>query len=159
MTDPGFDADRRAFVAGARTATLVTAAADGVPRPVPICFVLDPVAAVLYTPLDEKPKRTDDPHDLARVHDIEARPDVAILVDRWDEDWTRLAWVRCTGQAALLEPGAAGHPGAVMALRAKYPQYATQRLEDRPVIRVSIDRVSSWGAVGAGPPHQGGRLR
>ena len=114
----------------------------------PICFVLDPTAAVLYTPLDEKPKRTDDPHDLARVRDIEARPDVAVLVDRWDEDWTRLAWVRCSGRAVLLEPGERGHADAVTALRAKYPQYATHRLEDRPVIRVAIDRVSSWGALG-----------
>jgi len=148
MTDPGPDPDRRAFVAGARTATLTTVDGAGVPRPVPVCFVLDPDAAVLYTPLDEKPKRTDDPHDLARVRDIEARPEVAVLVDHWDEDWSRLAWVRCSGRATLLEPGDPGHADAVTALRAKYPQYATHRLEDRPIIRIAIDRVSSWGAVG-----------
>jgi PPOX class probable F420-dependent enzyme len=148
MTDPGFDADRRAFVAGARSATLATIGRDGVPRPVPICFVLDPEAAVLYTPLDEKPKRTADPHDLARVRDIEARPEVAILIDRWDEDWSRLAWVRCSGRATLLEPGDPGHADIVTALRAKYTQYATHRLEDRPIVRIAIDRVSSWGAVG-----------
>ncbi len=148
MTDRGLDADRRAFVAGARTATLVTIDGDGVPRPVPICFVLDPDAAVLVTPIDEKPKRTDDPHALARVRDIEERPDVAVLIDRWDEDWRRLAWVRCRGRATLLEPGATAHAGAVQALRAKYPQYADHRLEERPLIRVEIDQVSSWGAVG-----------
>jgi PPOX class probable F420-dependent enzyme len=148
MTDPGFDADRRAFVAGARTATLATIDRDGVPRPVPICFVLDPDAALLYTPLDEKPKRTDDPHDLARVRDIQSRPEVAVLVDRWDEDWTRLAWVRCSGRAALLEPGDPAHAGIVAALRTKYAQYATHRLEGRPIIRVAIDRVSSWGTLG-----------
>ena len=90
----------------------------------PICFVLEPDAPVLWTPIDEKPKRTDDPGALARVRDIEARPRVAVLVDRWDEDWTRLAWVRCIGRAAMVDPGAPGHGGAVTALRAKYPQYA-----------------------------------
>src|SRR6476646_5866249 len=148
MTDPGLDADRRAFVAGARTATLVTTGPDGTPRPVPICFVLDPDASVLFTPIDEKPKRSDDPHHLARVRDIESRPEVAVLVDRWDEDWTGLAWVRCLGRATLLAPDGPGHPEIVAALRAKYPQYATHRLEERPIVRIELDRVSSWGALG-----------
>jgi PPOX class probable F420-dependent enzyme len=148
MTDPGFDAARRAFVAGARSATLVTIGADGTPRPVPICFVLEPDAAVLWTPIDEKPKRDDDLMALARVRDIEARPGVAVLVDRWDEDWAGLAWVRCRGQASMVAPGAPGHAGAVEALRAKYPQYATHRLESRPIIRIELDRVSAWGALG-----------
>ncbi len=148
MTDHGLDARRRAFIDRARTATLVTVDGEGLPRPVPICFVLAPDAAVLWTPIDEKPKRTDDPRALARVRDIESRPDVAILVERWDEDWARLAWVRCTGRATLVDPGGPGHAEAVAALRAKYPQYSAQRLEARPMIRVDLDRVSSWGAVG-----------
>ncbi len=148
MTDPGPDAIHRAFIEEARTATLVTVGPDGAPRPVPVCFVLDPVKAILWTPLDEKPKRTDDPHDLARVRDIAARPEVAVLVDRWDEDWTKLAWVRCAGRATLLEAEHPGHAEVVAALRAKYPQYATHRLEDRPIIRIEIDRVSGWGALG-----------
>jgi PPOX class probable F420-dependent enzyme len=147
MTDPGLDAARRAFVADARSATLMTIGPDGTPRPVPICFVLDPDSPVLVTPIDEKPKRTDDPRSLARVRDIEARPEVAILVDRWDEDWTRLAWVRCLGRAAIVDPGQPGHADAVDALRAKYPQYADHRLEERPIVRIEVDRVTSWGAL------------
>jgi PPOX class probable F420-dependent enzyme len=141
------DPSHRAFLSAARTATLVTIGADGVPRPVPICFVLDPQAPILYAPLDEKPKRTDDPRALARVRDIEARPVVAVLVDHWDEDWARLGWVRCAGRAALLEPGPGEHAAAVAALRARYQQYAGHRLEARPIIRIEIDRVTSWGAV------------
>jgi PPOX class probable F420-dependent enzyme len=147
MNDLVLDGRRRTFLDTARTATLVTIAADGTPRPVPICFVLDPVAPMLYTPIDEKPKRTDDPRGLARIRDIEARPDVAVLVDRWDEDWTMLAWVRCLGQASLIEPDAPGHAAAVVALRAKYPQYGVHRLEARPLIRIGIDRVTSWGTL------------
>ena len=113
----------------------------------PVCFVLDAVEPVLVTPIDEKPKRDDDPRSLARVRDIEADPRVAILVDRWDEDWTRLAWLRGVGSAVVTPPSATDHAGIVAALRAKYPQYAGHRLEARPLIRVTIERVTSWGAI------------
>lgn len=144
-------AERR-FVTSARRITLVTSAADGTPRPVPICFVLADERAVLFSPLDEKPKRPDDPMALARVRDISADPRVAVLVDRWDEDWTRLAWLRGVGTAVVTPPSLADHVGIVAALRAKYPQYSAHRLEARPLIRVTIERVTSWGAVGPRQP-------
>src|SRR5262245_54974644 len=93
----------RGFLAPARTATLGTIAADGRPRLLPICFVL--VGDALYTPIDEKPK-TPEPRSLARIRDIERRADVTVLVDRWDEDWSRLAWLRCEGRAAFTDDGA-----------------------------------------------------
>lgn len=106
---------------------------------------------VLYSALDEKRKTVADPHALARVRDISRRPRVAVLVDRWDEDWSRLAWVRLEGTATLLEPfaddSAAEHSSAVALLRARYPQYATHDLESRPVIRVAVDRISGWSAA------------
>ena len=136
----------RTFLARARRAVLATIAADGRPRPVPICFVLDQAGAVLYTPLDEKPKRVDDVRRLARVADILARPDVSILVDRWDEDWTRLGWLRLGGRADLLEPSQTpDHLRVLAALREKYRQYADHDLEARPLIQVTIERVTSWG--------------
>ena len=90
------------LLAEARTAVLATVDTLGRPRPVPVCFVAH--FPVLYTPLDEKPKHEADPHALARVRDIQGRPEVTLLVDRWDEDWSRLAWLRLHGQATLLEP-------------------------------------------------------
>jgi PPOX class probable F420-dependent enzyme len=137
----------RAFLARSRTATLATLAPDGRPRLVPICFVLDEHGARLYTPLDEKPKATGEPRRLARVRDIQRRRDVTVLVDRWDEDWDRLAWLRCDGRAQLVEPPGDEHRTAVGALRAKYGQYRSHDLEHRPVIRVDVERVRSWGAV------------
>jgi hypothetical protein len=50
------------------------------------------------------------------------------------------------GRASHLDPGPE-HATAVAALRATYPQYATHRLDDRPLIRVEIDRVTTWGAI------------
>jgi PPOX class probable F420-dependent enzyme len=143
--------EQRTFLADARTATLATIAPDGTPRLVPVCFVVD--GDVLYTPLDEKPKQVDDVRELARVRDILARPDVAVLVHRWSEDWTQLAWLRVNGDGTLLEPSAAPveHASAVEALRAKYPQYHTHRLDEAPIVRISMIRARSWGSLSDDP--------
>jgi PPOX class probable F420-dependent enzyme len=127
------------------------------PRLVPICFVLaeDPDEdgrAIIYSPLDEKPKVEPDPRRLARARDILANAAVEVLVDRWSEHWAELGWIRLTGSAALLEPDLVGideHRAAVGALRAKYPQYAEQSIEERPMIRIAIARVARWGNVSA----------
>ena len=139
---------QRAFLAPARRAVLATVAPDGQPRLVPVCFVLDPQHPIVYSPLDDKPKRIDDVRDLARVRDILARPEVSLLVDRWEEDWAKLAWLRLGGTATLLEPEPgddAEHSGATAALRVKYPQYASHRLEANPLIRIAIDTATAWG--------------
>ena len=143
----------RRLLNSARTAVLATIDPAGRPRLVPICYVaLDEAGvggAVLYSPLDAKPKRVADPHRLARVRDIVARPEVSLLVDRWDEDWTRLGWIRLRGFAKLIEPDDGADEterGVVIAaLRAKYPQYADHDLETRLLIRIAITDASSWG--------------
>jgi PPOX class probable F420-dependent enzyme len=160
-TDPRFPhGPQRALVVAARQAVLATTGPTGRPRPLPVCFVLldrpdatgVPSVTRLYTPLDEKPKRSADPRSLARVRDILARPAVSLLVARWDEDWSRLGWVRIDGLAVLVEPPAtrdgSEHAAAVAALRAKYPQYLRQALERRPLIRIEIQRTIAWGRLG-----------
>jgi PPOX class probable F420-dependent enzyme len=132
------------LLAQARRAVLATIAPDGLPRLVPIAFAYSD--SVIYTALDEKPKTVADPHDLARVRDIAARPEVSVLVDQWDEDWTKLAWLRLIGRASILESGVGEHAIAVALLRERYPQYASHRLEDRPIIRIAIERSVSWPA-------------
>jgi PPOX class probable F420-dependent enzyme len=151
----------RDLLARVRRLILCTIAPDGSARPVPACFVVaaeEPAVAgeaglaatVLYTPLDEKPKRSNDPHRLARVRDITARPSVTLLADLWDEDWTRLAWLRMTGTATLLEPSDAPgeHAAAVAALVARYPQYAGHDLAGRPMLRVVVNDARFWSARG-----------
>jgi PPOX class probable F420-dependent enzyme len=134
----------RELLADARRATLGTVDPEGRPRLVPICFVV--LEDVLWTPLDEKPKAVADPHALARVRDIEARSEVAVLVERWSEDWTDLAWLRLRGRAAVIEPDQVPS-GIIQALRGKYPQYERHDLEHRPVIRVELERMTSWFAT------------
>ncbi len=145
----------QALLVSARRGVLATVDPDGRPRLVPVCYALaadeaTPGRLILYTPLDEKRKRVSDPHLLARVRDLIARPQVTLLVDCWDEDWRRLAWLRLEGTAVLLEPAGETRPehvAAVAALRAKYPQYAHQDLEARPVIRVAVSGVLGWQAL------------
>lgn len=149
MPDDQLDARELAFLVAARRAILATIDPDGRPRPVPICFIVDaadPAHVRLLTPLDDKPKATDDKRGLARVRDIRARPEVSVLVDRWDEDWSRLGWLRLNGRATLVEP-ADVPPDAVHRLRAKYPQYAAHALESSPMIAIDIERATSWGAL------------
>ena len=151
-SDPVLSTVERAFLASARRAILATMAADRLPRLVPICFAVDEGRPVLYTPIDDKPKRSGDPTALARVRDLLADPRVSVLVDRWDEDWTRLAWLRCDGRAELIDPTATEaelHTRVAAALRARYPQYASHRLESRPLIRITIERTTSWGPLEA----------
>ena len=148
------DAERR-FLDGERRGILATTAPDGRARLVPVCYVLsDRVNSIgrplIYTPIDEKPKRTDNPHDVASVRDLLVLPELSLIVDRWDEDWTRLAWLRLYGSGELLEPQPherEEHAAAIAALRHRYPQYATHDLESRPIIRVAVQRVVSWGDI------------
>ena len=136
----------------ARVGHLATADANARPHAVPICFALctidgddeDTDRARLVSAIDEKPKSTT---DLRRVRDVRENPRVAVVVDRYDEDWSRLAWVQVRGRAAELAPTDPGHEAAVAALRSKYQQYENHVLEERPVIEIRVGRVVSWGAL------------
>ena len=150
--DPILTSGQRDVLAAARRAVLATIAPDGRPRLVPICHVLDEAGPILYSPLDEKPKRAADPRTLARVRDLLRRSARDTAGRPWNEDWNDLAWLRCQGSASILEPGETtprSMRAAVVALRAKYPQYATHDLETRPLIRITLERVTSWAASGA----------
>jgi len=156
MREPILTVPERAFIAAARRAVLATIRPDGEPRLVPVCFVLADETdvqgrPVLYSPVDEKPKASADPHRLGRVKDLLVLPALTLLFDRWSEDWTRLGWIRLTGRGVLLEPEPRErqeHGAAIAALRAKYPQYVDHELEGRPIIRAAIDRVQRWGDIG-----------
>jgi PPOX class probable F420-dependent enzyme len=109
------DRERR-FLDESRVAHLATADACAVPHVVPVCFVV--AGSTLYITIDAKPKRGG---TLKRVQNILANPAVAVVVDRYDEDWTRLGWVMLRGQAEILDAGTE-HDEAQALLRARYPQ-------------------------------------
>ena len=133
---------QRRFLDAARVAHVATADAAGVPHVVPACYAVADNA--FYVTIDEKPKRRDMP--LKRLRNIMENPAVAATVDRWDEDWTRLAWVMLRGRADIL-PDGAEHDSAQALLRDRYPQYRTMDLAPLPVIALRIERVTSWGGL------------
>lgn len=124
----------------ARVARLGTAEAGAQPLVVPVCFAFD--GCQVYTAIDAKPKRT---RELRRLRNIAENPRVSLLVDRWDEDWTRLAWVIVEGRAEILT-GGTDHGRAVELLLTKYPQYRAMGLERDagPVIRIAPGRILHW---------------
>jgi PPOX class probable F420-dependent enzyme len=124
-----------------RVARLATADLANRPHVVPIVFAADEER--LYTPLDGKPKRVP-VRQLTRVRNLLANPQVAVVMDAYDEDWSRLAWVLVRGSGALVEDGPL-HRTGVRLLTAKYPQYHSMPLDDRPLIVVTPERVTSWG--------------
>jgi PPOX class probable F420-dependent enzyme len=133
------DFDVAARFAQAPVARLATVAPGGGPHLVPVVFALHD--GVVYTAVDAKPKTT---RRLRRLANIEANPQVSLLVDHYDQDWTQLWWVRVDGIAEVHHDGDAVHTGRDL-LRAKYPQYQSVSLNGA-VIAVTVRRWSSWHA-------------
>jgi PPOX class probable F420-dependent enzyme len=128
----------------ARVARLATVGADGRPHLVPICFALED--DVLYSAVDRKPKRS--PH-LKRIENVRANPQVTVLVDHYDDDWTQLWWVRIDGRARVLTEGPE-RDRALALLVAKYPQYSADTPEG-PVLAIDIERRRRWAHADSRP--------
>jgi PPOX class probable F420-dependent enzyme len=136
-----FSERERRFLAQQRIAHLATADRGAVPHVVPVCFAVS--GGTLYITIDEKPKRRP-ATALKRLRNIAENPAVAVIVDRYDEDWTRLGWVMLRGRAEILREGQE-HQDAQDLLRARYPQLAAMQIATYPVIAVRIERTRSWG--------------
>jgi PPOX class probable F420-dependent enzyme len=128
-----------AMFAEAPVAMLATVGAAGAPHVVPVVFAVH--GGVVYTAVDAKRKST---RKLRRLANIEANPQVSMLVDHYDDDWTQLWWVRADGRAEIHYSGEELATG-YMLLRSKYVQYQRIAL-DGPVISVTITKWSSWQA-------------
>jgi PPOX class probable F420-dependent enzyme len=145
---PSLSAAARELLTAGRVAHLATSDQYARPHVVPVVFAWR--EPFLYTPLDRKPKRDDDWHALRRVRNIETNGRVAIVVDRYDENWSRLAWVLLEGVATILESGDERDAGAKL-LREKYAQYETLSLEGRPIVRVEIEHEAEWSSEPLSP--------
>jgi PPOX class probable F420-dependent enzyme len=127
----------RTFLLRRRIGHLATVDASGTPSVVPVCFALR--ADMLYTAMDEKPKRTRRPR---RIRNLEANSRAAFIADYYDEDWSRLGWVMIRGPGDVLDSGEEFEGGCEL-LRRRYAQYATMTLS--PLIAIRILEVRSWG--------------
>jgi PPOX class probable F420-dependent enzyme len=134
------DRDTARFLAGgARVARLGTLSKTGRVDLVPMTFAI--VDDVLSTAVDHKPKTTT---ELKRLENVRANPEVSILIDRYDEDWAALWWVRLRGLAQVVEEGPR-YDAAIDALVGKYEQYRSIRPEG-PAIVIELIRWQWWSA-------------
>ncbi len=136
------DADEcRRRLAAAPHGYLATASREGVPHLVPVVFAL--ADDVIATAVDHKPKRTT---ALRRLRNIRENPMVCLLADFYDEDWSRLWWVRADAMAMVVEQGEA-YVAAIGRLQQRHPQYRNQP-PTGPVVLASVQRWSGWSAIG-----------
>ncbi len=132
-----------AFVDAQRIARLATVDDRGRPHVVPICFAR--TGDVVYSVIDEKPKRGDYMR-LRRLRNIASNPNVQVLLDVYDDaDWSRLRYLQLRGRARLIDHGAE-HGRALILLRDRYAQYGAMSLEGRPIIAIDVERVIGWSA-------------
>jgi len=120
-------------------ARLATVDPDGRPHLVPIVFALD--GDTLYSAVDRKPKRS---QTLRRIENARARPDVTILVDHYEDDWSRLWWIRLRGRARVLDEGEE-RERALRLLAEKYAQYLGEP-PNGPVLAVDVTEIRAWSA-------------
>jgi PPOX class probable F420-dependent enzyme len=133
------DPERRDRAGRAPVARIATVRRDGQPRVVPCCFALS--GDRVYWAVDHKPKTT---QQLGRLDDIAVHPAVSLVVDHYDDDWSRLWWVRMDGDARVVTDEAEREL-ALDLLAAKYLQYREHRPEGA-VVAVEISRWRSWAA-------------
>ena len=127
----------RRRAARARVARVGTTDERGRIHLVPIVFAIE--GDHLYSLTDAGPRLA------RRLHNLRHDPRVAILIDDYDEDWSKVWWVRLRGTGRVLESG----PEWELArrhLREKYPQYATAPADESagPVMAVDVEHWSGW---------------
>jgi PPOX class probable F420-dependent enzyme len=131
--------EARARVAAARVGRLATVRPDGGPHVVPVCFAVQGDSIV--TAVDAKPKST---LRLARLTNVRSEPRVCLLVDRYDDDWSVIWWVRVDGTARVVD-GGPELEHAVALLADKYEQYR-QTPPSGPAIVIAAERWTGWEA-------------
>ena len=134
----------RELLASERVARLAYVDEDDRPRVLPVTFAV--ANGAVWSAIDEKPKRSPEP---ARLRYLRRRPEAALLVDVYDDDWSRLAWVQLLGRVEILPVDSA--PEAMEALARKYAQYA-ERTPPGPLLRLSVERSRQWRWTGSPRP-------
>jgi len=142
---PAIDAPVRRFILAARVARLATADAAGAPHVVPVCYAFD--GERFYFVVDDKPKAPA-ARPLKRLRNIRDNPRVALVIDRYSEDWTALAWVLVSGTASLVA-AQREYAQALALLHERYAQYRSMPLafERNPMVRITPGRIRAWGRL------------
>jgi PPOX class probable F420-dependent enzyme len=119
--------------------------AQGLPQALPFVFVR--IGQSLWSPVDGKPKRH---ARLSRLDWIVERPEVCVLIDHYDENWSRLWWLKLFCRGKICHGDHADWQLAVTGLTDKYPQYATTPVfsGEPTMVRFDYHSWKSWAAAG-----------
>lgn len=139
-----FTDEQLTFMQAQRVGRFATVGHEGQPHVIPVCYACD--GCSIYIALDTKPKRVA-PQNLRRVRNLLEHPRVALVIDRYSDDWSVLAYILIRGRAALLSVGGGEQIRAVALLRDRYVQYQTMPIQDQPVIAIRPSTITSWGAL------------
>ena len=134
----------RELLASERVARLAYVDEHDHPRVLPVTFAV--ADGAVWSAIDEKPKRSPEP---ARLRHLRRRPEAALLVDVYDDNWSRLAWVQLLGRVDVLPVESA--PEAIEALAAKYPPYA-ESTPPGPLLRLNVEGSRQWRSTGSPRP-------
>jgi PPOX class probable F420-dependent enzyme len=140
VTLEGLPSWARELLAAERVGRLAFIDDDDRPRVLPVTYEL--LGDSVWSAIDDKPKRAAEP---ARLRYLRRRPEAALCVDRYSDDWSRLAWVQLLGRVDILPAGES--TAALEALSAKYEAYR-ERTPPGPLLRLSVERALSWRAAG-----------
>ena len=131
------------FVRAARVGRLATSSAGAEPHVIPCVYAL--LDGVIYSIIDEKPKSG---RRLLRLRNIDSSGRAALVVDHYDDDWSKLAYVLIRGPASVIGPDDSRYAPALAALREKYPQYREMSLEDSEMVVLEAERWAVWRSSG-----------
>jgi PPOX class probable F420-dependent enzyme len=130
---PGWAAE---LLSSERVARLALLDERDLPRVLPVTFAV--WEGAVWSAIDTKPKRTAEP---ARLRRLRRRPEAALLVDRYDDDWSRLAWVELRGPVSIRPVGP-----ALEALALRYRQYRSEP-PPGPLLRLEVRDAVWWRAA------------
>jgi PPOX class probable F420-dependent enzyme len=131
------------FINRARVARLATINSENKPHLVPVVFAFD--GKHFLIPVDKKRKKVK-PEELKRIKNIQNNPNVALLIDEYNEDWTKLAFVMVQGKARIITTRTEENirlQEAYRKLVAKYSQYQKTGLCEMCII-IKPEKVTSW---------------
>jgi PPOX class probable F420-dependent enzyme len=124
------------LLASARVARLALLDERDLPRVLPVTFAV--WEGAVWSAIDRKPKRAAEP---ARVRRLRRRPEAALLVDRYDDDWSQLAWLELRGPVSIHPVGP-----ALEALALRYEQYRADP-PPGPLLRLEVQDAVWWRAA------------
>jgi PPOX class probable F420-dependent enzyme len=93
------DKNFKTIIDKARVARLATVDTEFKPHLIPVVFVFD--NGRYFIPIDEKTKRSR-PEKLKRAKNIQQNPNVALLIDEYNEDWKKLYFIMIQGKASIV---------------------------------------------------------